>query len=121
MPLTTDPTAMPERYDRFIPPIIAVIALLIIIIFVILAFCFYCIRQKKSKKLQRGCDGGYTIEETFNIEETRARRSSNNSIYGQFGNFFRNIQNRMSSGVSRSESRTESRPDSLIDVNIRQT
>ena len=120
MPLTTDPTVMPERYDRFIPPIIAVIALLIIIIFVILAFCFYCIKQKKSKQLQRGCDGGYTIEESFNIEETGARRSRN-SIYGQFGNFFRNIPIRLSSRVSRSESITDSRPDSLIDVNTRQT
>ena len=102
-------------------PIIAVIVLLIIIILVILAFCIYCIKQNRKKKGQSGCNGGYTIEESFNIEERGARRSSNNSIYGQFGNFFRNIQNRMSSRVSRSESITDTRPDSLIDVNIRQT
>ena len=122
MVITTTPTVEePDSYSLISGIITGIIACLIIIILVILAFCIYCVKQNRSKKAQRGCNGEYTIEETFNIEERGARRCSNNSTYGQFSNFFRNIPIRMSSRLSRSELRSESRPDSLIDVNIRQT
>ena len=119
IPTTPIPIIEGPRYIRSI--ITGIIVCLVVIILIILAFCVYCVKQNRKKQAQSGCNGGYTVEETFNIEETAARRSRNNSIYGQFGNFFRNIPIRLSSRVSRSESITDSRPDSLIDVNTRQT
>ena len=117
-PRTTDP--MPNDAGPYSTLIFGVIFCLVIIILIILAFCFYCIKQNGSRK-SKGCnDGGYTIEETFHIEDRSARRFSNNSTYGQIGNFFRNIPIRVSSRFSRSESRPDSRPDSLIEVNTQQ-
>ena len=97
---------------------------MVIIILVILALWIYCTCKDRTKSSnndepepetvperltdQGNLRGGFTVEETFNIEDRSMRRCSNNSNAYRVSNFWRNMPIRLSSIYYRRNSRTDS-------------
>ena len=85
-----------------------------------MALCIYCTCKNRTKSSnndepeperltdQGNLRGGFTVEETFNIEDRSMRRISNNSNDYRMSYFWRNLPIRLSSIYYRRNSRTDS-------------